>query len=116
RRGWQSVGRGMDWSRGLRPAARPHPPCCCSLSYRGTWPSRQSCERVARAPPASGVFLEHSVLDQLIDVAHCSILGTLLNLRPLRRCEAALKSVEQSIDHVTLANIECCVGVGLPEA
>ena len=57
---------------------------------------------IARAPAAALFLLKQAQVDQILDVAKRGVVGALLKLCPLRRCELSLETIEQTVHDVAL--------------
>ena len=73
-------------------------------------------ERVACAPASGSVLRQDGPLDQVDDIAVCSVLRTLGKLRPIRQVSLPSNPSSKSVDDLPLPVIERLPGVHFPEA
>lgn len=67
-------------------------------------------QRIARAPATGGILGEDLSRHAIVDIAQSCVLLAFCQQRPFRRCELALKAIEQPADDRALAIVEPRLG------
>lgn len=70
---------------------------------------------VSRSSAASWCFHEDALVEEVVDVSVGSVLRAMIDIIPLGRGEFALKSVQQHVDDLALADVDWQGAVLVPK-
>jgi hypothetical protein len=67
--------------------------------------------RIACTASATLVFFHKTLIDQILNVAQCRVMGTLRQRGPFRRRERSRETLKESVQHGALASVDRGLGV-----